>query len=76
MVDAQARGWVLVALDLGIDLSTSAGEFMADRDSGMTLSGIADVLNAEQVPPARGGARWYASTVQAVLRSQAAAGVP
>ncbi len=29
MADAQQRGWVLVALDLGIDLSTPAGEFMA-----------------------------------------------
>ena len=28
LADAQARGWVLVALDLGIDLSTPAGEFM------------------------------------------------
>jgi DNA invertase Pin-like site-specific DNA recombinase len=29
MADAVARGWNLVALDLGIDLSTPAGEFMA-----------------------------------------------
>jgi DNA invertase Pin-like site-specific DNA recombinase len=29
MVSAQAGGWNLVALDLGIDLSTPAGEFMA-----------------------------------------------
>jgi DNA invertase Pin-like site-specific DNA recombinase len=29
MARAQARGWNLVALDLGIDLSTPAGEFMA-----------------------------------------------
>ncbi|MCU1453844.1 MAG: putative resolvase [Acidimicrobiales bacterium] len=29
MSDAQANGWNLVALDLGIDLSTPAGEFMA-----------------------------------------------
>jgi DNA invertase Pin-like site-specific DNA recombinase len=120
MADAQGRGWVLVALDLGIDLSTPAGEFMAsvmasaaqwerrlvgqrtrealavkraqgvrlgrpavlaqdvvnrivtDRATGMTLTAIADALNAQQVPTARGGARWYASTVSAVLGSQAA----
>lgn len=29
MADAQRRGWNLVAMDLGIDLSTPAGEFMA-----------------------------------------------
>lgn len=29
MADARAKGWNLVALDLGIDLSTPAGEFMA-----------------------------------------------
>ena len=29
MARAQTRGWNLVALDLGIDLSTPAGEFMA-----------------------------------------------
>jgi DNA invertase Pin-like site-specific DNA recombinase len=27
---AQSRGWNLVALDLGVDLSTAAGEFMAN----------------------------------------------
>jgi DNA invertase Pin-like site-specific DNA recombinase len=30
MVRAQADGWNLVALDLGIDLTTAAGEFMAN----------------------------------------------
>ena len=30
MVRARANGWNLVALDLGIDLSTPAGEFMAN----------------------------------------------
>ena len=29
MARAQAKGWNLVALDLGIDLSTPAGEFLA-----------------------------------------------
>src|SRR5450631_3492936 len=29
MARAQTKGWILVALDLGIDLSTPAGEFLA-----------------------------------------------
>lgn len=115
MVRAQTKGWNLVALDLGIDLSTPAGEFMANvmasaaqwerriigqrtrdalavrkaqgvrlgrppvlpkdvvqrisrmRTTGQSLRGIADALNAENVPTAHGGARWHASTVRAVL---------
>lgn len=39
-----------------------------ERDSGRTMRAIADDLNAEAVPTARGG-RWYASTVAHVLRS-------
>jgi DNA invertase Pin-like site-specific DNA recombinase len=36
------------------------------RASGMTLRGIADLLNEEGVPTVRGGERWRASSVQAV----------
>jgi len=120
MARAQSAGWNLVALDLGIDLSTPAGEFMASvmasaaqwerriigqrtrealavkraagvrlgrpqtlpvevvarivatRAAGATLSALAESLTAENVPTAQGGARWYASTVRAVLGSQAA----
>lgn len=39
------------------------------RAGGRTLAGIAEDLNAEKVPTARGGAKWYASTVKAVLMS-------
>jgi DNA invertase Pin-like site-specific DNA recombinase len=39
---------------------------------GMTLQAIADELNADGVPTATGGGRWYASTVSGVLSSQAA----
>lgn len=35
------------------------------RAEGMTLQGIADVLNAEGVPTLRGGAKWRPSSVQA-----------
>ncbi len=119
MARAQAEGWNLVALDLGIDLHTPAGEFMAnvmasaaqwerriigqrtrdalatkraqgvrlgrprqlpgsvvsrivaERDLGWSLRAIADGLNAKGVPTAHGGACWHASTVRAVLVSQA-----
>jgi hypothetical protein len=37
----------------------------------MTLAAIADALNADSVPTARGGARWYPSTVKRVLESAA-----
>lgn len=119
MARAQAKGWNLVALDLGIDLATPAGEFMAnvmasavqwerriigqrtrdalavkraqgvrlgrprtlsdvvirrisdDRCRGRSLAAIANDLNTDDVPTAHGGALWYASTVRAVLVSQA-----
>lgn len=38
------------------------------RAAGMTMQAVADTLNAENVPTARGG-KWYASTVRGVLRS-------
>lgn len=113
---ARSNGWILVALDLGIDLSTPAGEFLAgvmasaaqwerriigqrtrealaakkaagvrlgrprvlgddvvqrlamERSNGYTFQRIADGLNADGVPTAQGGIRWYPSTVSHVLR--------
>lgn len=41
----------------------------AQRAEGQTLVAIAAELNADQVPTARGGAQWHASTVAGVLRS-------
>ncbi len=43
---------------------------VAERDAGRTLTAIADDLNAENVPTARGG-RWYPSTIAKVLESVA-----
>lgn len=43
-----------------------------ERAAGASLRAIADGLNAEGVPTAQGGARWYASTVSAVLSSASA----
>lgn len=45
------------------------GRIATERAEGRTLAAIAEDLTAEGVPTARGGARWYPSTVKAVLRS-------
>lgn len=42
---------------------------VAERAQGKTLAAIAAGLNSEGVPTARGGAKWYASTVKAALAS-------
>ena len=39
-----------------------------ERAQGATMTAIADDLTAAAVPTAHGGARWYPSTVAAVLR--------
>jgi DNA invertase Pin-like site-specific DNA recombinase len=44
---------------------------VSERASGMTMAAIADGLNSDSVPTARGGAAWYPSTVAAVLKSAA-----
>ena len=117
MERSRREGWSLVALDLGVDTSTPAGEMMAavmasfaqyerrligqrtkdalaalkargvrlgrpvtlptavrdristERTEGKTLSAIAEDLNSEKVATSQGGAKWYPSTVAAVLRS-------
>ena len=42
-----------------------------ERSGGSTLAAIADGLNADGVPTARGGKSWYPSSVKAVLASAA-----
>lgn len=39
-----------------------------ERSAGKSLCQIADDLNAERIPTAHGGARWWPSTVRAVLQ--------
>jgi len=39
-----------------------------ERSAGKSLRQIADALNAERIPTAHGGERWWPSTVGAVLR--------
>jgi DNA invertase Pin-like site-specific DNA recombinase len=48
---------------------TVRARIAGERDEGLTLAAIADRLNAEQVPTAQGGSRWWPSTVRAALRS-------
>ena len=111
---AQRRGWRIVALDVGLDSTTPAGELVAAalamaarfeyrriqerqiekhdtlrrqgrprgrtsvpaevadrirvmRDGGATFDGIAQLLNEEGVPTARGGAVWRPSSVRSAL---------
>ena len=122
MERARRKGWSLVALDLGIDLSTPAGEFLAsvmasaaqwerriigqrtkdamaekrrdgvwlsrpradldpatverilaERADGRSFPMIAARLTDDSVPTARGGARWYASTIRDVVLRHGAA---
>ncbi|WP_091934584.1 recombinase family protein [Blastococcus sp. DSM 46786] len=44
---------------------------VAERNAGGTLTGIANRLNADGIPTARGGRAWLPATVAAVLRSAA-----
>ena len=128
MAESQENGWSLIALDLGVDTSSPAGEMMAhvlatfaqferrmigqrtkdalhartssgkpwvsksgrlcvglgrppgltlevrrrivrERQEGRTLAAIAADLNAERVPTAQGGARWWPSTVKEIGRA-------
>lgn len=49
------------------------GRILSERRKGRSLRAIADALTNEGVTTARGGPRWSASSVQAVLQSRASA---
>lgn len=49
------------------------GRIVQQRSAGAGFAKIADALNADSVPTAQGGARWYPATVKAVLNGQDAA---
>jgi DNA invertase Pin-like site-specific DNA recombinase len=118
MQRAQHGGWNIVALDLGVDLSTPAGEFLAsvmasaaqwerriisqrtrdalqakrqsgtrlgrrsgigaavlerivhEREGGASFVAIADALNLDGIPTARGSAMWSPSAVRKAHLSQ------
>ncbi len=64
----KARG---VRLGRPVKLSDDVrNRIAAERAAGRSLRAIADALNAEPVPTARGG-KWHASTVRAVVDSLA-----
>lgn len=116
MARSVRNGWALVALDLGVDTTTSGGRLIAnimaalaewerevigertrdalaekraagvtlgrppapldaavvqrildERAQGRSLPVIANRLNDDEIPTARGGLRWYPSTVRDVL---------
>jgi DNA invertase Pin-like site-specific DNA recombinase len=46
--------------------SEVAHRIREQRSAGMTLQAIADGLNLDGIPTARGGRRWYTSTVRSV----------
>ena len=46
---------------------------VTDRASGVSFGKIAAALNADGVPTAQGGKRWYPATVKAVVSGQDAA---
>jgi DNA invertase Pin-like site-specific DNA recombinase len=46
------------------------GRIVSERQAGATYAAIAERLTADAVPTARGGSRWYASSVHAALRAQ------
>lgn len=48
-------------------------EIVAARRAGVSIIAIARDFTARAVPTARGGVKWYASTVKAVLDGQDAA---
>jgi len=54
-----------------LEISQGEGETVTQiqkwRSQGKTLRWIAAKLNAAQIAPKRGGAKWYASTVQKIL---------
>lgn len=67
-LDAKRRRGERLGRPVTLDQVTRE-RIVADRSNGMTLQAIADSLNAEQVPTARGGARWYPATIRKVLMS-------
>lgn len=67
---AKARG---TRLGRPVTLPDAVAErIQALRASGETLQAIADILNAEQVPTAHGGARWYPKVINDIIRRSAA----
>lgn len=65
---AKARGRRLGVGNRVLDRDLLA-RIVSEREAGATLAAIAEGLEADRVPTARGGARWYPSTVRAAMES-------
>lgn len=61
----RARGERISGPSVAADRPELAARIAAMREAGMTLWGIADVLNDEGVPTLRGGTQWRSSSVVA-----------
>lgn len=66
-----ARGWKTRS---GATSDEVRARIRTEREAGRSFRAIADGLNEDQVPTGQGGARWWPSTVRAVLASSPAEG--
>lgn len=74
---ARGKAWGVTQGPRPMTPAAVVARIVRDRADGATLTGIADALNADQVPtPSGRGARWYPSTVRTVLTSPAVTGKP
>ncbi len=83
---AGKQGWAVVALDLGVDMTTPAGRLVAPVEvqrrivslsaSGLSGAAIARLLDSEGVPTPNRGAQWYPSTVRRMVASARLQGFP
>jgi DNA invertase Pin-like site-specific DNA recombinase len=80
IIGQRTRDALAIKRDQGVRLGRPAtldpevvDRILTEHGAGASLSAIARALNAELVPTAHGGARWYPSTVRAVTRGNKAA---
>jgi len=76
LIGQRTREALAVRRDAGVRLGRPpsiapdvARRIRAERAAGATLRQIADGLNADTVPTARGGSKWRPSSIEAVVRN-------
>jgi DNA invertase Pin-like site-specific DNA recombinase len=77
LIQARTREGLAAKRAAGVRLGRPSGlpaevvaRIVAEREAGRGWSAIATGLNADAVPTAQGGARWYPATVQKVWKGQ------